>query len=182
MTLPPRQRPLARGGPLRRTTGLARSGPLPPGQGLRRTTGLPRATAALARVPGPRSAPRYTGPDRDIVDALNVRDGGVCVCCGQPGTDWDRLIPHHRADKGMGGSTAPDVHRMSRLLLVHASINLAFEDAHGVVLDRYRRYGWKIRRSDDTAAAPVWYGPDRGWWLLDDDGGRHEAEPPPNDG
>lgn len=78
----------------------------------------------------------------------------------------------------MGGSTAGWVNLASNLLLVHASINVAFEADAGVASYAVSA-GWKVRGRTDPGLVPVRYRD--GWWLLDEVGGRVrvDVEPAP---
>lgn len=120
-------------------------------------------------VPYPRRPQRSTGPTAAAQRAVRARDGGVCVVCGLPGSPTDPLVIHHRVNRGMGGSKAPEVNEPASLLIVHASINGAFEADPRLIVRAYVE-GWKVKRPADPATVPVRY-PD-GWWLLDNDGGR----------
>ena len=129
----------------------------------------------MSGPPAPRKAPRGrdTGPDAATRALLEARDGGVCVVCGQPGSDWDPLTTHHRKNRGAGGSKNPGINRPTNLLRVHASINQAFEDSN----PNYYANGWKLRDVRDAPTTPVLY-PDGRWFLLDEQGNRTETDPP----
>lgn len=148
-------------------TPLARRTPL--------TARTPLRRARMAAEPRTLSVPsqirpqRSTGPTAAVQRSVRARDGGVCVVCGQTGTPWDPLVIHHRRNRGQGGSTDPALNQPANLLLVHSSVNSAWEaDAGRAAVAR--RAGWKVSRYVDAPETPVRY-PD-GWWLLDDDGGR----------
>lgn len=95
------------------------------------------------------------------------RDGG-CVHCG----DVETAVPHHRANRGMGGSKLRDV--PSNIVSMCALINGLMEsDAYTAELSR--TYGWKVSTATDASLVPVWY-PNLGrWFFLDDDFGLHEV-------
>lgn len=114
--------------------------------------------------------PRYTGPAQDVRDLIHARDG-VCVvgmlCQGQP---WRPLVPNHRVNRGMGGSSDPAVNLPSSLHLACDLCNGWLEDHPA---EAYAA-GWKVRRGGDPSTIPIRY-PDGTWWLLDDHGGRTEV-------
>ena len=88
------------------------------------------------------------------------RDGG-CVHCG----DVETAVPHHRANRGMGGSKKRDV--PSNIISMCSLINGLMEsDAYTAELAR--SYGWKVSTNTDSSLVPVWY-PNRGAWSLIDD-------------
>jgi len=89
-----------------------------------------------------------------------VRDQG-CVHCGETET----VAPHHRANRGMGGSKARDV--ASNVIVMCSQMNTAMEsDARTAEMARY--YGWKLRSFEDPAQVPVYYKTLGVWVLLDD--------------
>lgn len=160
----------ARSEPMRRGTGPRRATPLPH----TRPLAVDATQAPLRAAQGRRKPPRYTGPPEETVTALILRDRGVCVICGRPGTDWDPLVPHHRKNRGMGGSSNPAINRTSNLLLIHRSENAALEQATRP--DFYDR-GWKLKDVSAALGTPVLY-PDGRWYRLDDEGGRREVAAP----
>lgn len=95
------------------------------------------------------------------------RDGG-CVHCG----DTETAVPHHRANRGMGGSKLRDV--PSNIVSMCALVNGLME-ADAYTAELARTYGWKVSTNTDSASVPVWY-PNLGrWFFLDDDFGLHEV-------
>ena len=151
-SLPPRKAPLRRA-------------VLAPGRSLA-AGGGPNGT-----IPAPRKAPRRTGPSAATLMLILQRDGDRCVLCGIPGTDYDPLVPHHRLNRGMGGSTDPAANSPANIIRIHASENGALEDARGVQRDHAVHAGWKLKRGMHPVSVPVLY-PDGRWWLLDNEGGR----------
>lgn len=91
------------------------------------------------------------------------RDGG-CIHCG----DVETAVPHHRANRGMGGSKLRDV--PSNIVSMCALINGLMEsDAYTAELAR--TYGWKVSASDNSQLVPIWYPAHGRWYLLEDDFG-----------
>ena len=151
-----------------------------------RKTPLVRAVP-LPRQPAPTSsrtpqgAPKKTGPDEETRALVLARDGAMCVVCGKPGTDFDPLVPHHRQNRGAGGSKDPAVNLPSNLIHIHFWTNRAFEDTRR----HYYTNGWKVKHPTDPATVPVlWWDGKR--YLLDSSGNRHEVldlpEPPTGSG
>lgn len=75
-------------------------------------------------------------------------------------------MPHHRANRGMGGS--PERDTISNLIWLCADENGLIESDPGWA-DRARADGVKISRHDSPAAVPIrhWL---YGWVLLNDEG------------
>jgi len=105
-----------------------------------------------------------------------VRDGG-CVHCGES----EAIAPHHRVNRGMGGSAARSV--ASNVVVMCSWMNSAMEsDAR--VADMGREYGWKLRSFENPLLVPVFYQSMNVWVLLNDvygwevtpDGSRVEQE------
>lgn len=89
-----------------------------------------------------------------------ARDGG-CVHCGEV----EAVAPHHRANRGMGGSKARDV--PSNVIVMCSAMNTAME-SDSKSAEMARRYGWKLRSYDDPAEVPVYYQTLSAWVRLDD--------------
>ena len=84
------------------------------------------------------------------------RDRG-CYHCGR---SYD-LIPHHRANRGMGSAKSADV--PSNIITMCAEINGLMEsDAN--LAELARTYGWKLSRYDNTEIHPV-YDASTGFWF-----------------
>lgn len=99
------------------------------------------------------------------------RDGGRCVHCGAT----DGLVPHHRMNRGMGGSRALEV--PSNVLAVCSWLNGAME-SEGDIQRLAISNGWKLTRVNPDRAeeillnAAVWYPAFLGlggWYRLDND-------------
>lgn len=89
------------------------------------------------------------------------RDGG-CVHCGRTET----LVPHHRRNRGMGGSKSRDV--PSNIVVVCAMLNFLMEN--DVATAKWaRRMGWKLSGSGDPSLMPLYDAQSAEWVLLDDD-------------
>lgn len=89
------------------------------------------------------------------------RDGG-CVHCGDPATS----VPHHRKNRGMGGSKLRDV--PSNIVAICALLNGEMEsNPHAATAARAN--GWKLESWQDPATTPVWYPTKGGWFVLGDD-------------
>jgi hypothetical protein len=89
-----------------------------------------------------------------------VRDGG-CVHCGE----LDAVSPHHRLNRGMGGSKTRDV--PSNLIVICSSLNFLME-ANSYWAETARQKGWKLRNGENPLDVPVWHYT-RGWVMLDDE-------------
>lgn len=106
---------------------------------------------------------------KKLVEALRARDGDVCAFTG---VESDRLVPHHRANRGAGGFKAGD--RLSNLVLVDSIVNGRFEhDLQG----KAKLLGFKISRYADPESIPLFHKV-HGWVLLRDDGGVTQLENP----
>lgn len=103
--------------------------------------------------------------------AVEHRDGGMCALCG---TTWNLTI-HHRQNRGMGGSSRPEVHSPANLLLCCAPCNNLLE-ADAELAREARVNGWKVSHPTDPASVPVWTR--LGWVLLDDLGTATPLEEP----
>jgi hypothetical protein len=88
------------------------------------------------------------------------RDRGCWHC----GTTGDDLIPHHRQNRGMGGSLLRDV--PSNIIALCAEANGLLE-SNAAFAELGRKFGWKLRNHEIPTQVPVFgHG---GWWLLNDD-------------
>lgn len=93
------------------------------------------------------------------------RDLG-CVHCG----DTEAVAPHHRINRGMGGSASLDT--PSNIIVLCSVINGLLEsDPRWAELGR--EYGWKLQRWQSPASEPVYYLRLDAWFQLDDDYGAH---------
>jgi hypothetical protein len=94
------------------------------------------------------------------------RDGG-CYHCDTTET----IVPHHRANRGMGGSKIRDV--PSNIITLCSEFNGLIE-SNATLAELARAYGWKLTAGQDPKLTPVFA---RGrWWLLDDNFGRVQVE------
>lgn len=96
------------------------------------------------------------------------RDQG-CVHCGTT----EAIVPHHRANRGMGGSKARDV--PSNIVAMCSTFNGLMESsaAHAQTA---REYGWKLSTHDDPESKPIWYAIHQKWFMLDNMYGFREVE------
>lgn len=94
-----------------------------------------------------------------------------CVHCGSTGDD---LIPHHRANRGMGGAGKDSPHnRPSNLLLLCSEANFLLEfDAK--FAERGRFFGWKLSKFVVPAEFPAYDSYSATWFYLTDDWSRVE--------
>lgn len=88
------------------------------------------------------------------------RDDG-CVHCGE----LEAVSPHHRRNRGMGGSKARDV--PSNIIVVCSWLNNAME-ADAKIAEQARANGWKLQAGDHPALTPVFHYSQQ-WRLLADD-------------
>lgn len=92
------------------------------------------------------------------------RDAG-CVHCGE----LEAVAPHHRRNRGMGGSKELD--QPANIVVLCSVVNGLLE-SDAAWAERAREYGWKLRAGQLPEETPVWY-PIRGaWFLLDDEFGK----------
>ncbi len=100
---------------------------------------------------------------------LRVRDPWCWHC----GAESD-LVPHHRANRGIGGSRVLD--GLQNLIMVCAAYNGAME-SDADVARLAREYGHKLSKfmSPSQPLFDVWA---RKWYVLDEKGDKHESEPP----
>lgn len=104
-----------------------------------------------------------------LVRKVFERDGNRCAWTG---TESDRLVPHHRANRGHGGR--PSLNRLSNLILLDSHINGMIESNHEWAAEARRR-GVKISSHANPSLEPVWLAW-AGWVRLDDFGGVTEAQ------
>jgi hypothetical protein len=95
------------------------------------------------------------------------RDGG-CLHCGEVET----AVPHHRLNRGMGGSKARDV--PSNIIALCASVNGLLESS-ALWARIGRDNGWKLVSGDSPASKPVFDANVGAWFILNDDYERREA-------
>lgn len=99
------------------------------------------------------------------------RDGG-CIHCGLT----TEAIPHHRINRGMGGSKKRD--NPANIIVLCSRLNGDLESDPNVAR-RGRMYGWKLESWEDPTEVPI-YDPRLGMWIqLDDNyGAKVTSEPP----
>lgn len=91
-------------------------------------------------------------------------------CCYHCGTTID-LIPHHRLNRGMGGSKAR--HVPSNIIAMCSWFNGVMESDAGAAAWA-ERMGWKLRSGQDPRSTPVHGVLSTKIYLLDDNFGRIE--------
>jgi len=106
--------------------------------------------------------------NRDL-QKLRARDAW-CWHCGQE----NDLVPHHRANRGFGGSKALDT--LQNVILVCARYNGEMESDAGIA-DYARDMGHKLSKFA-SPTAPMFDTWARKWYVLDEKGNKHESEPP----
>jgi hypothetical protein len=94
--------------------------------------------------------------------------------CWHCGTLDDTLVPHHRKNRGMGGSKKLD--NPSNIILMCAAINVAME-SDSAVAEAAQKYGWKLESWADPGQRSVFDRATGLWFILDDDFNRlHKSE------
>ena len=93
-----------------------------------------------------------------------------CWHCGLE----DNLVPHHRANRGHGGSKLLD--GLQNCILICAAYNFAME-SNALIATQARDYGHKLSRYA-SPAEPIFDTTACKWYVLDDKGGKFETEPP----
>lgn len=88
------------------------------------------------------------------------RDGG-CVHCGT----HVKIVPHHRLNRGMGGSKERDV--PSNIVTLCSEMNYLIE-ADAKMAELARENGWKLRNGQNPSSTPIFYAFDNAWFILDD--------------
>lgn len=146
-----RRTPIAAMSAKKRATRAA-DGDANPFSTLASTTRKAAMRAAVAVKP---KRPRNTGPKRSVVSLLKARSGGVCewIGCNRPATD-----KHHRLNRKAGGRHGQMAERINGVewLLDACRLHHAYvTSAHGVALERARRYGWLLLEGQNAATVPV---------------------------
>lgn len=95
-----------------------------------------------------------------------ARDGG-CYHCGEK----ERVAPHHRANRGMGGSKKRDV--PSNIVVICSHANHLME-ANADFAELAYSKGWKLRISSSPSDIPIYDAQTGCWFFLRDDFTRHE--------
>lgn len=117
---------------------------------------------------------RYTGPSRETVNRVILRDGWTCVRCGQDiggdrGLDW---VCHHRRPRGLGGSRRADTNTCVNLLTLCTPCHVHVESHRGEAL----RNGWLVVQGTDPATVGVLVARESRFVYLAD--GRYSDDPP----
>lgn len=95
--------------------------------------------------------------------------------CWHCGAEQD-LVPHHRANRGFGGSKALD--NLQNVIMVCSLYNGLME-SDALVADEAREAGHKLGKFSSPNAS-VFDKKDRRWYRLDEKGNKHETEQPTN--
>lgn len=93
--------------------------------------------------------------------------------CWHCGVDSD-LVPHHRANRGMGSSKVLDT--LQNVILVCSRYNGLME-SDASVANQARDLGHKLSKFA-SPTAPVFDNWAKKWFTLDEKGNKHESEPP----
>ena len=86
-----------------------------------------------------------------------------CWHCGSTGDD---LVPHHRLNRGMGGSRLAD--RPANIIVMCSGFNQAMESDPNAQFNAQLN-GWKLTTGVDPSFAPVLDVWDGNWYVLDDE-------------
>jgi hypothetical protein len=97
-------------------------------------------------------------------DKFIARDYG-CIHCGEV----EAAAPHHRLNRGMGGSKNRD--NPANIIVLCSVLNGALE-SNAVYAQKARKLGWKLSAGQNSAEVAVWYPKYQSWFMLDDDFGR----------
>lgn len=104
------------------------------------------------------------------VREIGERDGWACAWLGY---DTGRLVPQHRANRGMGGRRS--LNRLSNGLLLDSLINGLIESDADYQAEAIRR-GIKISLHADPTLVPVLHAVHHGLVFLTDDGAVVDAD------
>lgn len=85
------------------------------------------------------------------------RDGG-CIHCGET----EAVAPHHRLNRGMGGSKERDT--PANIVVLCSTMNNLLE-SDSVVAEQARKNGWKLRSGQNPETVPILL-PMTGLWAL----------------
>jgi hypothetical protein len=100
-----------------------------------------------------------------LLKALDARDGRACAWHWVGACDVETLVPHHRANRGMGGRKSLD--RLSNLVWL-CDVNSLIESDHEWAVSARLR-GIKISSHADPDAEPITHAV-HGRCFLNDDG------------
>lgn len=95
-----------------------------------------------------------------------------CYHCGKLAP---YLVPHHRSNRGMGGSKLKD--RPSNIIAVCAVLNSEME-SNANMAKMAEDYGWKLSQHANPLIRPVYDACTGTWWQLDDNFGRIKVRDP----
>lgn len=93
--------------------------------------------------------------------------------CWHCGAESD-LVPHHRANRGFGGSKVLDT--LQNVILLCSAYNGAME-SDAAIANQARDLGHKLSKFA-SPTAPVFDNWGKRWYFLDEKGNKHETEPP----
>lgn len=119
---------------------------------------------------------RRTDPTRATVVAVRERDLWRCVMCGAH-EGARTLTTHHRANRGMGGSSRPELNLPANLLTLCGS---GTTGCHGWVTAHPRKsydVGLMVPKHRDPMELAVFTW--RGWAMLDNEAGFHLLDTEP---
>jgi hypothetical protein len=86
--------------------------------------------------------------------------------CWHCGLSDETLIPHHRQNRGMGGSKIRD--NAANIIVMCAEINTAME-SDSRIAEAAQKYGWKIESWAESTDRAVYDRPKGLWFYLDND-------------
>jgi hypothetical protein len=86
------------------------------------------------------------------------RDGG-CWHCG----DAETAVPHHRVNRGMGGSKARD--EASNVIVMCSRVNGLME-SDPIVAEMAREFGWKLESWQNPVDVPIFEATSGVWYFL----------------
>ena len=86
------------------------------------------------------------------------RDGG-CWHCGDDTT----AVPHHRVNRGMGGSKARD--EASNVIVMCSMVNGLME-SDPIMAEMAREFGWKLESWQNPVDVPVYEATSGVWYFL----------------
>jgi len=101
---------------------------------------------------------------KKLVKALQARDSHCWHC----GADGDVLVPHHRKNRGAGGSKLLDT--LDNVVLVCAAWNGLME-SDAASAEKARQLGHKLRSWQDVSE-PIFDNYEYEWYVLTPDGDR----------
>jgi hypothetical protein len=86
------------------------------------------------------------------------RDGG-CWHCG----DAETAVPHHRVNRGMGGSKARD--EPSNVIVMCSMVNGLME-SDPIMAEMAREFGWKLESWQNPVDVPIFEATSGVWYFL----------------